>query len=186
MNEPADVDDKLLDLARIVAAEAATLGIPSALIGALALAVHGYVRATGDADLGVCTMFSPSLQSLRDRLHDLGYAVTLRAPDDDDPLDGVLVVEDGAARVEVVNIGHVRLGRASVDNAQDVGNGLRSVRAQELIALKLYAGGRRSEHDVHALLDANAAIDLVEVERCCRELGLESEFQVIIGERNGT
>lgn len=41
----------LLDLARRVQSEAAALGIPTALIGGLALAHHGYVRATVDVDL---------------------------------------------------------------------------------------------------------------------------------------
>ncbi len=83
----------------------------------------------------------------------------------------------------MVNIGHGRLGRASVDNAEDIGNGLRAVRIQELIARKLYAGGRASEQDVHALLDANPAIDLSEVERCCQDLGLGPEYQRILLQR---
>ncbi len=41
----------LLDLARCVQTEAAALGVPTALIGGLALAHHGYVRAIVDVDL---------------------------------------------------------------------------------------------------------------------------------------
>lgn len=171
-----------LALAKRVAAEAADLGIATAVIGAMALAVHGYVRATEDVDLGVCTLFSPTLQGLRNRLRDLGLNVTLRSPDDDDPLDGVLVVQDGDALVEVVNL-RGRLGRAAVDNAEDLGEGLRCVRAADLVALKLYAGGRQSHHDVHALLDANPDIDLAEVERTCGALGLAGAWADILEQR---
>ena len=180
----ASADDPTVELAKRVAAEAAVVGIPTALIGAMALAAHGYVRATDDADLGACTTFSPALCALRDRLRALGLDVELRSLDDDDPLDGVLVVEDGDALVEVVNIGNVRLGRAAIDHAMDLGDGLRCVRASELVALKLYAGGRKSRLDVHELLDANPAIDREEVARTCAGLGLADDWAKIVAERS--
>ena len=174
-----------LGLARRVACEAAELGIPTAVIGAMALAAHGFIRATDDVDLGVCTPFSPTLQGLRNRLRDLGLSVTLRSPDDDDPLDGVLVVQDGDALVEVVNL-RGRLGRTAIDNAEDLGEGLRCVRVAELVALKLYAGGRSSNHDVHELLDANPGIDHEEVEHTCTSLGLASQWTALVEQRKST
>lgn len=171
-----------IDLAKRVATQAADLGIPTALIGAMALAVHGYVRATEDVDLGVCTTFSPSMQVLRDRLRELGLTVTLRAPDDDDPLNGVLVVKQGDALVEVVNL-RGRLGRTTVDRAEDLGGALRCVRAADLLALKLFAGGRSSNNDVHELLDANSDLDLDEVARTCGEFGLASQWAAIVEQR---
>ena len=180
----ADPDYATVDLAKRVAAEATAVGIPTALIGAMALATHGYVRATDDIDLGACTTFAPALQTLRDRLSNLGLTVTLRAPDDDDPLDGVLVVEERASLVEVVNIGQVRLGRAAIDNAEDLEDGLRCVRVPELVALKLYAGDRRSKTDIHALLDANPGIDLEEITRTCRALGFAKDWAQLLADRS--
>jgi hypothetical protein len=44
-------EEKTLEVAERVAAILGSRGVPSAVIGAMALAVHGYVRATRDFDL---------------------------------------------------------------------------------------------------------------------------------------
>lgn len=49
---------------------------------------------------------------------------------------------------------------------------------------KRYAGGRKSRHDVHELLDANPAIDLEEVARTCADLGLADDWARIVAERS--
>ena len=49
-----EVDEPLLLLAERVAREAASLGIETVLIGAMAMAVFGHVRVTYDVDLASC------------------------------------------------------------------------------------------------------------------------------------
>jgi hypothetical protein len=97
-------------LAERVASVALELGIESAVIGALALAAHNYVRATMDTDLATSVDVFTQLKALEDRLREQGLRVELRLPDEDDPVGGVLQVweqedDDGDPldRVEVVN-----------------------------------------------------------------------------------
>ena len=60
-----------LDAAERVADALARHGIPSALIGAAALAVHGYTRATQDLDLGTVGAPIESLRAVAEELRGL-------------------------------------------------------------------------------------------------------------------
>ena len=71
-----------------------TRGVNSALIGAMALAAHRYVRATTDVDLAVVTDLATLREltrGLRETLVDA--EVTFLEPDSDDPLGGVITIK---------------------------------------------------------------------------------------------
>ncbi len=174
--------DPAIELVGLVAKEADAIGIPSAIIGAMALAHHGYVRATDDVDLGVCTAVVPKLRELQDRLRRLGLLVVLREPDDEDPLNGLLQVRRGVQDnpVEVVNL-RGRLARLAIDRAHAEGE-LRFVRLPELVALKFHAGGRKSAHDIAELLSTNPDADLDELRAVCREFGFSTELKTMLSE----
>ena len=96
-------------LAERVAEEALKLGFECALIGAAALAIHGYARGTEDIDLAVSVDPHTSLTALQRALDTDGLQTELRLPDDDDPI-GVLTVQIPSADetvppevIEVVN-----------------------------------------------------------------------------------
>jgi hypothetical protein len=78
-------------------------GIKTAIIGAIAVAVHGYPRSTHDLDLAAAA----DLGALRGAAKDLearGCVVTFGEPDFDDPLGGVLTISRGDADpVQIVN-----------------------------------------------------------------------------------
>lgn len=96
--------DPTFALAERVVGALDAAGVASALIGAGALAAHGYARSTQDLDLAVSTDPTTRLRAVADRLRAEGCATTLELPDADDPLGGVLRVElEGADPVEVVN-----------------------------------------------------------------------------------
>jgi len=63
---------KTLCLAEEVARIADELGIRTALIGATALAVHGYARGTDDIDLAVVVPQGTQLRALAERLESIG------------------------------------------------------------------------------------------------------------------
>lgn len=63
-----------------------------ALIGAGALAVHGYARQSVDLDLATYENPFDSLREIVQRLHDNGYDAELVTPDAEDPLGGVINV----------------------------------------------------------------------------------------------
>jgi len=163
------------------------LGIETALIGAVALAVHGYVRATQDVDLATSVDLWKDLRRAGDELVRQGFTVELYEPDSEDPLGGVLNVRTpGADLIQVVNYfnpwrGVARVGQEAIETARPVADlALRVVDLPHLIALKLYAGGPKSSSDVLELLARHPDEDLGALGTLCTRLGLESEWAGVL------
>jgi hypothetical protein len=189
-----------LELLELVATAAEELGIQTAVIGAVAMAAHNYVRGTLDADLGTFVDPYTELGRLRDVLATRGLRVRLIRPDDQDPLGGVLRVwahedEDGDPidYVEVVNFKNPHrpgLGSPGFDAIRDAiviaaKPHLRYVRLGHLIALKLYAGGRRDQADVAELLRANPDADRSELLAVAKRFELDGDLAKLIDEVDG-
>jgi hypothetical protein len=164
--------DKTLLLAAHVAVEAEKLGIKTALIGAAALAVHGYARGTQDIDLAAVVLPLGPLSQLAQRLQAEGLYTELRLPDEDDPLGGVLVIAESEAGFDVVEVVNFLnpLRRVANPAAQAIarafpldGVGLHCVALADLVALKLYAGGMSDHADIVQLLARNSGVDLNEL-----------------------
>src|SRR5438477_3301925 len=69
--------------------------VPYAVVGALAVSVHGMPRFTADADARIWLEGTGATGAeLHDRFKSAGYLVQLSHGDFDDPLTGVLVIED--------------------------------------------------------------------------------------------
>jgi hypothetical protein len=164
-------------LAERVAGIARQLGFESALIGAGALAVHRYTRGTEDIDLAVVLDPAVQLVELAHRLCDSGLQVVLRLPDDEDPLGGVITVRPsvdvqggGTDTVEVVNFRNpanpVRTpGPGALERARPLPDStLRCVTVEDLVALKLYAGGFADHADIVELLARNPDVDTVQLQ----------------------
>lgn len=122
------------------------------LIGASALAVHGYVRATADIDL----------LTLDDRVllesFWAGALVMIRRGDWDDPLAGSVVWTSSIQHDVIVGRGYaasLALGTAKENEAL----GCRVAEPLALALLKLEAGGAQDLYDVVALIQHRAAID---------------------------
>lgn len=163
---------KTLALAEQVAQVAASFGIPAALTGAAALAVHGYVRGTEHLDLAVAVPLD-GLRQLLTVSKAAGLGARLRLPGDEDRLGGVLVVwasEDDEGNptdvVQVVNFLHPQSQKtnpATEAIARAVpldGLHLSCVAMGDLVALKLYAGSRSDLADIVELLAHNPDTDL--------------------------
>lgn len=189
--------DPTLELLERVADTASSLGIETAVIGAVAMAAHNYVRATADADLGTYIDPYTDLGRLRDALAASGLRVELRTPDDEDPLGGVLRVwehedEDGEPVdfVDVVNFKnphrpeHHTPGSEAIRAAVPVEGrpSLRFVGLAHLIALKLFTGGMRDKADVVELLRHNPDADMHAIDEVVRGFGLDAELQSLSGE----
>lgn len=74
---------------RKVVAALDRLGVPHALIGGLAVAARGAIRATRDVDLIVATPIQEAL-SLERSLRNNGFAAAFHRGASDDPIPGVL------------------------------------------------------------------------------------------------
>ena len=190
MNEPNDRTERTLDLARRVSSVCADLDIDIALIGALALAYHGYPRATEDVDLATHVDPFTTLRALADALRTKGLAVRFGEPDAQDPLGGVVTVEaDGCDAVQIVNFlnplsGVRNPGREAIETATQTLPELavRVVNLPHLVALKLYAGGAKSRSDVAELLERNADESREGIASVCERHGLATEWAEILAE----
>ena len=187
--------ERTLEVAARVAMILDGLGVPSALIGAAALAVHGFPRATDNVDLAVATdpftVLREAQQRITAALHVTARLVT---PGADDPLGGVLsITGDDFDPVQVVNFLNTLAtrpnpGEEAVRTAQPgivTGTALRVVDLPHLVALKLYAGGYKSRLDVLALLDRNPGLDCDETARICARFGLDEAWRDLLAEMRG-
>ncbi len=180
--------ERTLAVATDVAQTLSKHNVPCAVIGAVALAVHGYVRDTEDFDLATATDPFRVLGLVEKELASR-YEVELITPDADDPLGGCLNVSgDDFDLVQIVNFdnpyrpGAGSAGRAAVETATpNVLGPLAVADLPHLVALKLYAGGRKNELDVLELIDRNPTLDREKLETVCKELGLEPELRKVLG-----
>jgi hypothetical protein len=138
-------------------------GIPFAVVGAAAMAVHGVARSTLDLDL--LTPDSRSLARTTWASLEGGEAtVDIRIGGVDDPLIGVvrftaadttivdLIVGRGPWQADVV----ARARQYTLDGVV-----VPVATASDLIALKLYAGGPQDAWDIEQLLQAGHRVRLV-------------------------
>jgi hypothetical protein len=146
-------------------------GISAVVIGAVALAAHGYVRHNDDIDLGVDADLQ-QMRALVDVLRRDGFAAVLHEPDGNDPPGGVIDIPDDFGLVQVVSFAD-RFPAVVPDTlaAEAVpirpGSALRLVPLAQLVALKLYAGGLASKADILELLLRNPKADLESVRGTC-------------------
>jgi hypothetical protein len=180
-------EDRTLALAAELAAALAEHGAKCAVIGAVALAVRGYPRATEDIDLATVTDPNVVLLAVAEEMRGRGYEAELAMPDADDPLGGVLTVRSpDSDPVQVVNYfnpwnGWVPAGKQAVETAEtDLLPSLAVVDVPHLVALKLYAGGRKSELDILELLERQPTDVLDAVRKVCVSLDLEAELRTVV------
>src|SRR5689334_23111930 len=71
------------------------LDVPSAIVGALAVSYHGVPRASVDADAAIFLQGTgKNAGDVQSALIDAGYEVRFSPGEFDDPIAGVLIVED--------------------------------------------------------------------------------------------
>lgn len=180
--------ERSLEVARQVSGVLARLGMGHALVGSVALAVHGYVRATRDLDLAVLVAPSPQLTALAAALREAGLTVELSAPAPDDELGGVLtVVGDDFDPVQIVNFYNPprpppALVRDALAAATPVGGfPIPVVSLPHLVALKLATRAFRDEVDVGDLLEARPDAPLDDVRALCARHGLAAALETVLG-----
>jgi hypothetical protein len=179
--------DRTLALVERVAAALAREGVDCAIIGSVALAAHGFVRATRDVDLAVLVAPSPTLSRLASALRAEGLTVEHVAPAPDDDLGGVVTVTAaGADPVQVVNFynpprsGGALVRAALATAAAMPGLPARVVDLPHLVALKLATDAFRDEVDVGDLLAARPDAPLAEVRALCGSHGLGAALERVL------
>lgn len=157
--------------------------IESVVIGAIAMAAYHYVRFTEDIDLGVAAE-TQLLSEVATKLEEKGYEVDYRVGDIDDPLAGVIDVSGPFGLVQVVNFEErfpaaIRDAIELAELTVREGSPLKIVPLGQLIALKLYAGGLKSQSDILELLRSNQDADVDSIRKTCRGYRLRGLDQIL-------
>jgi predicted nucleotidyltransferase len=152
-------------------------GVRYAVIGAMAAAVHGMVRASLDADAVVALQVREA-QALRQALVEEGYETAVRTGDADDPIPGLLEIRDRHGnRVDLL------LGLRGMD--PELLNRTRQVRLadatleivgrEDFIAMKAFAGGPVDLADARAVIDLDReSLDLALLRRLAQRFGRDA------------
>jgi hypothetical protein len=152
-------------------------GIAYAVVGAMAAAVHGVVRASMDAD-AVISLPPHRVAELERDCRAAGFVAEVRHGDPDDPIGAVLSLSDGFGnRVDLLlglrGLGPGTYARAIVIPFQD--RQLRVVGREDFIAMKLFAHGPQDLVDAeHALVGPGEAPDLELLRKLAAAYGPET------------
>lgn len=145
--------------------------IDAVVIGAVALAAYHYVRYTEDVDLGVNADLA-QMKAITVSLRNAGFSVEFREPDSQDPLGGVIDVRGDFGLLQLISFAD--RFPAVIDDAVQAstlhvreGSLLKLVPLPHLVALKLYAGGYKSQADIVEILKRNPETDLDVVRKLC-------------------
>jgi len=160
----------LVDVAAILVKH----GIDYAVVGAMAAAVHGCIRATTDADALVSVGVS-KLKQLQRELERAGLSTSLRQGDAEDPIGALLAVTDKHLnRVDILT-GLRGLESGAFSRAIQVplfGGSLRVIGREDFIAMKCFAGGPKDLEDARAVVKgAKEPIDIDLVRRLSMRFG---------------
>jgi len=154
-----------------------TQGVRYAVIGAMAAAVHGVVRASLDADAVVALQVLEA-QTLRHSLADKGYEAALRVGDADDPIPALLEVRDGHGnRVDLLvglrGMDPELLGRTRQVRLADAV--LEIVGREDFIAMKAFAGGPVDLADARAVIAQDrGSLDMELLQRLAQRFGRDT------------
>jgi predicted nucleotidyltransferase len=149
-------------------------------IGALAVAYHGVVRASLDAD-ALITFKGAHLdqEELTRKLNARGWNAALRVGEDDDPLGFVIRITDASSN-QVDLIGGIRRLEAGFYerniSAEIDGFVFQIASSEDLIALKIFAGSPKDLEDVEGIVQVmGTALKRDFALSLCRRFGISKE-----------
>lgn len=149
--------------------------IDYAVVGAMAAAVHGVIRATADA---VLLLSVQEAAALHKKLVGAGFQAQLQRGDFMDPIQATLTVDDPFRNRVDLLIGLRGLESAAFGRALVVpfnGASLRIIGREDFVAMKAFAGGPQDLRDAEAaLVAAGAGIDLPLLRRLTARYGRDA------------
>jgi len=152
-------------------------GVRYAVIGAMAAAVHGIVRASLDADAVVALQVREA-PTLRQFLTEEGYDTALRTGDVDDPIPGLLEIKDRHGNRVDLLIGLRGMDPELLDRTRQVRLAeavLEVVGREDFIAMKAFAGGPVDLADARAVIDLDrGSLDLKLLRRLAQRFGRDA------------
>ena len=155
---PGEAGELLLDVVAVLTGA----GVAYAVVGAMAAAVHGVIRASVDADVVLATDLA-RLRELAEKFADAGFVTQLQEGAPKDPITAVLTLSDSHGNRVDALAGLRGLEAEAFSRAVTVcfqGETLRVIGLEDFIAMKLFAGGPTHRADARAAIrSAGAALD---------------------------
>lgn len=158
-----------------------SLGVPHCLIGGLAVSAHGVPRYTADVDF----LVHPRLLSLEEDLREFArqYGASFRhsEPAADDPLGPILIMVLGGATIDLIVARHPH-EFSCISRARSLmlaGTAIPCAAPEDLILLKLYAGGPQDLYDVQGIIEVQESLDLDYVRQQVTAMRLEDKWAVV-------
>jgi hypothetical protein len=164
-------------------------GVGYAVIGAMAAALHGLVRASLDADL-VVSLRSRESAPLKVAFDEIGLSTDLRVGDPDDPIPALLEVTDTHGNRVDLLFGLRGLDPGLFERVILVGlfgESIQIVGREDFIAMKVFAGGPQDLNDARAAIALDpATLDLELLRALAARFGREtaSGLEALLAERN--
>jgi predicted nucleotidyltransferase len=160
----------LLDVAQVLVNEK----VDYAVVGAMAAAVHGAIRATTDADALLWITLS-RLGPLEKVFSKAGFISELRRGDAEDPIPALLVLSDHHDNRVDLLAGLRGLDPEAFSRLITVpfqGDSVRVIGREDFIAMKCFAGGPLDLVDARVALKArNEQVDIELLRRITRRFG---------------
>ena len=152
-------------------------GVRYAVIGAMAAAVHGVVRASLDADAVVLLQIREA-HVLRQSLIGKGYDATLRTGDVDDPIPGLLEIKDRRGNRVDLLIGLRGMDPELMNRTRQVRLAetlLEIVGREDFVAMNVFDGGPVDLSDARAVIDLDReSLDLELLRRLAQGFGRDA------------
>jgi len=134
--------------------------ISYAVIGALAASFYGTIRASMDADVLIfLKKAEKGTQNLLNELVRAGFLATQRQGDADDPVVGVINIQDNYNNRVDLLLGIRRMPEdifSRTINSPFLGSQIRIVGLEDFVAMKIFAGGPQDTEDVKNVLEVSA------------------------------
>ena len=155
---PAQPAQFLLDVVDLLS----ELSVRYAVVGAFGASYYGVPRATADADTVVWLQGSGnSDHDVKNHLLAAGYSVELKRGDIDDPIFKSLLVKDQHENRMDILLGIRGMDPEAPDRCVSgslLGSSIRIMGAEDLIAMKIFAGGIQDLEDVRGILQVSGSI----------------------------
>ena len=177
-NGPGQVTDLLQDVVDLLNQQQTDYVV----IGALAVAVHGVVRASLDAD-ALVSVNVRRLQEISQSLADKGLNTELRRGDFADPIPAMLIITDDFGNHVDLLAGLRGLDPGVYSRAVELpspwaGRPLRFAGPEDLIAMKLFAGSAKDLLDARRVLAVSSgSLNLTLLRQLCVRFGRDTQLR---------
>jgi len=153
--------------------------VPYAVIGAMAVSFYGVVRSSLDADAIIrIEKDKEGVDQLRAALTKAGMNVVVKKGNFEDPLVGVILIEDHHGNHVDLLLGIKKADRdlfKRVKRIEFQGETINIVGVEDLIVMKVYAGSHKDIADVQGILAVSReTIDQKKLIRFVRNFGEEA------------